>query len=344
MINSYGSSSSSNRLKLPHETQQRVLTRIRGWLEEEFMSAGGPAGRKLLEDTFGNSLRYVNKLYRARYGSEQRKAPAHMPHMIDKDIMAELQETYPDEFEATSTHRFRDSEDMQFSFSYFYYLINEKPPFDLDRIFRETLDLNKDGNLDFLEIRHLALLMMPGKPTVHGMRAKMHQILDDLGINPAANRGEGEGGKQTDTTATDESLEIKNRLQGVQINVETIRSSSRIVEELKRQTRKQTKYKHEVMNLNEVEFFMVPDNYEQVQERLDHIMVKQPKFICLNDDMNKTHDPPARTLYALRNFYETYYPVPTPFELPKNQSNAYLHYDELVAYKQKQARDQALGR
>ena len=46
-----------------------------------------------LLDTYANSMRYVNKLYNSHYGFSARKVPAHTPHMIDKRIMAELQET-----------------------------------------------------------------------------------------------------------------------------------------------------------------------------------------------------------------------------------------------------------
>ena len=46
--------------------------------------------RRLL-DTFGDSLKYVNKLYNKRYGAVARKVPSHMPHMIDVNIMEELQ-------------------------------------------------------------------------------------------------------------------------------------------------------------------------------------------------------------------------------------------------------------
>ncbi len=47
-------------------------------------------GRHLL-DTFGDSLKHVNNLYNKAYGHKPRKVPAHMPHMINKEIMEELQ-------------------------------------------------------------------------------------------------------------------------------------------------------------------------------------------------------------------------------------------------------------
>ena len=40
-------------------------------------------GRRLL-DTFGDSLRHVNRLYNKLYGFLPRKVPAHMPHMINR--------------------------------------------------------------------------------------------------------------------------------------------------------------------------------------------------------------------------------------------------------------------
>lgn len=50
-------------------------------------------GRHLL-DTFADSLRYVNKLYNKKYGHVARKVPAHMPHMVNKEIMQRLQDRW----------------------------------------------------------------------------------------------------------------------------------------------------------------------------------------------------------------------------------------------------------
>lgn len=45
--------------------------------------------RKL--DTFAESLLHVNALLNKRYGYKARKVPSHMPHLIDKNIMSNLQ-------------------------------------------------------------------------------------------------------------------------------------------------------------------------------------------------------------------------------------------------------------
>ena len=100
-------------------------------------------GRRLM-DTFGDSLRHVNRLYTKAYGNKARKVPAHMPHMINRDVMRALHERYPEEFDHTSSNKIRSSDDMQFSFSYFYFLMGERQKMDLERAFRQ-LDTDKSG-------------------------------------------------------------------------------------------------------------------------------------------------------------------------------------------------------
>lgn len=52
-----------------------------------------PPGKKP-HDTFAESLLYVNRLYNQEFGFEPRKVPAHMPHLIDIDVMERLQARY----------------------------------------------------------------------------------------------------------------------------------------------------------------------------------------------------------------------------------------------------------
>lgn len=54
--------------------------------------ADGTAAGRRLQDTFADSLRYVNRLLNGQFGFTSRKVPAHMPHMIDRVIMQGLQD------------------------------------------------------------------------------------------------------------------------------------------------------------------------------------------------------------------------------------------------------------
>merc|ERR1719206_371789 len=76
-----------------------------------------------------------------------------MPHAIDREILEELVDRFADEYAATSSHRFRSGHDMQWSFSYFYYMMSAKYNFtDIDFIYAEWLDTDHDGILNDAEL------------------------------------------------------------------------------------------------------------------------------------------------------------------------------------------------
>ena len=58
-----------------------------------------------------------------RASRETKRVPAHTPLMINRDIMEELQNRYSEQYRKTSTNRFRSSDDMQYAFVYFHWLI-----------------------------------------------------------------------------------------------------------------------------------------------------------------------------------------------------------------------------
>ncbi|GAB5031142.1 n-acetylglucosamine-1-phosphotransferase subunits alpha beta-like [Nannochloropsis oceanica] len=112
-------------------------------------------------------LSHVNRLYHKAFGPDARKVPAHMPHMIDKGLVEEMQARWKQEWDATSSHRFRSPKDMQYSFSFYYYLMNlhKAHPLDMKAFWHSHLDLNRDGYLDDNELITLAALGMGGDPT-----------------------------------------------------------------------------------------------------------------------------------------------------------------------------------
>jgi hypothetical protein len=100
--------------------------------------------RKLL-DMYGDSLKFVNRLLNLAFGPTSRKVPAHMPHMIDKKMVESLQQHWSAEFDATSSHQLRDPHDMQYAFSYFYFLMQQKQNYTIQQIWEIYLDVDKDG-------------------------------------------------------------------------------------------------------------------------------------------------------------------------------------------------------
>ena len=74
---------------------------------------------------------------------------------INRELMVELIARYPRQWAETSSHRFRHPKDMQYGFSFFYYLIHRgeklvKPP--VDEIWARELDVDGDGILNDNEL------------------------------------------------------------------------------------------------------------------------------------------------------------------------------------------------
>lgn len=136
--------------------------------------------RRQLLDTFGDSLVHVNMLYHQKFGKvdKNRKVPAHMPHMIDRVFAQEMMDAFPGEWNATSSHRFRSSKDMQYGFAYFYWLIHrhELRELDLQGMFETYLDTNSDGYLDENELLTLASIAF-GSPPTEGFVKKVTQCV-----------------------------------------------------------------------------------------------------------------------------------------------------------------------
>ena len=103
-----------------HDAQRRLLFKTNKNSFSSLHLQSNKLRRKLL-DTFADSLRYVNRIYNKIFGRETRSVPAHMPHYLKKSIISELHSTWPEEYEQTSSHKFRSADDMQFSFSLIFF-------------------------------------------------------------------------------------------------------------------------------------------------------------------------------------------------------------------------------
>lgn len=105
-------------------------------------------------DAYGASLQHTNRVFNKHYGFKVRQVPAHAPIMIDTDIMEDLQRKFRKEFQITSRNRFRHADDMQFSFSYYHFLMEEQKDVSVDQIF-DRFDTDQSGTWSDREIRTL---------------------------------------------------------------------------------------------------------------------------------------------------------------------------------------------
>ncbi len=76
-------------------------------------------------------------------------------------------------------------------------------------------------------------------------------------------------------------------------------------------------------------FNMISENGSTVMAQLDHIRKQRKKFICLNDNIDHSKEGADLAKLILVDFYETFFPTPSQFELPLQYQNRFLHTTEL---------------
>ncbi|CAI5786198.1 N-acetylglucosamine-1-phosphotransferase subunits alpha/beta [Podarcis lilfordi] len=279
-------------------------------------------GRQL-KDTFADSLRYVNKLLNSKFGFTSRKVPAHMPHMIDRKVMQELQDLFPAEFDKTSFHKVRHSEDMQFAFSYFYYLMSAVQPLNISQVFDEV-DTDRSGILSDREIRTLATRIHELPLSLQDLTG-LEQMLINCSKSLPFNITRIHNIPPTQEAYYDPNLPpvTKNLLTNCKL----------VTDRIHKTYKDKNKYRFEIMGEEEVAFKMIRTNVSHVVGQLDDIRKNPRKFVCLNDNIDHNHKDAQTVKAVLRDFYESMFPIPSQFELPREYRNRFLHTRELQEWR-----------
>ncbi|XP_025975539.2 N-acetylglucosamine-1-phosphotransferase subunits alpha/beta isoform X2 [Dromaius novaehollandiae] len=287
-----------------------------------YFTDGKHFGRQL-KDTFADSLRYVNKLLNSKFGFTSRKVPAHMPHMIDRTVMQELQDMFPEEFDKTSFHKVRHSEDMQFAFSYFYYLMSAVQPLNISQIFDEV-DTDQSGILSDREIRTLAT-------RIHELPLSLQDLtgLEQMLIN--CSKALPANITRIDVIPPTQEAYYDPNLPPVTKNLVT--NCKPVTERIRKAYKDKNKYRFEIMGEEEIAFKMIRTNVSHVVGQLDDIRKNPRKFVCLNDNIDHKHKDAQTVKAVLRDFYESMFPIPSQFELPREYRNRFLHMHELQEWR-----------
>jgi UDP-N-acetylglucosamine-lysosomal-enzyme len=255
-------------------------------------------GRKILEaGSVRQSLLRTHKLMHEAFGFANRLEPSHLPLYIQKPLMERLRDRWPDEYYAVSSHRFRESFDMHFHFSYTYFLMHERQPFEFDIVFRE-MDSDHSNVLEALELQRLATTVL-------------------LGLHKRVNR------YRSPPLATDWGMELvkgcefsKRRASRLYANQVELQACPSAMDKIREWYHLKLRNRF-VIGSDETDskFLQVGTNPE-IKREIEFIFTLEPKFVCLNDDID--YRDPQKANYFLRvvrNFYQTMYPHPSPFEM-----------------------------
>ena len=112
---------------------------------------------------------HVNNMLTKDFGvtRDVKRVPAHTPLAINVEEMERLQKRYASEYRKTSSNRFRSSDDVQFAFAYFHWLIlsSRHLDFEMEQFFSDVVDTNQDGHVTENEIRTVAAIVAGGAPS-----------------------------------------------------------------------------------------------------------------------------------------------------------------------------------
>ncbi|XP_068729613.1 N-acetylglucosamine-1-phosphotransferase subunits alpha/beta-like [Montipora capricornis] len=270
-----------------------------------------PPRRKLM-DTFADSLLHVHRIYNRKFGYMGRKVPAHMPHMIDVKAMEELHSLLPEEFDQTSSHKLRRSDDMQFAFSYNYFIVGHKKSPNVTEFFAEV-DADHSGVLSDRELRTLATRLYNLPLDLNDLHNLEQTLLK------CANK------TMPETNSSDPSQHVPLP----SVTVQFLQKCDPLIQLLNETYKSVTKYKFETLGDDDVAFHMIRDNASAVLQQLDAIRGKKKKFVCLNDNINHGKKDAELIKALLVDFYESLFPIPSQFELPQEYRNRFLHISEL---------------
>jgi len=281
------------------------------------------AGQRRLLDTYADSLRHVSKIYNQAYGYTPRRVPGHMPHMINRNIATSMQEKFANEWDATSSHRMRHPDDMQFAFSYFYFLMSEPLNATIDDLFAE-IDVDKSGVMSDRELRILATRIYDLPIDLQTLEGLERAIINCSEQNASVSTVYAE--------LTSSQLELYYDKHMPQVTLELVKMCPVVTDAFKKQMKSRTKYQFEVVGEDDILFKMLTANVSRVVAILDSIRQKPRKFICLNDNIDYEKTSAKTVKVVLHDFYESFFPKSSRFELPPQYHNRFLHVDDLHAW------------
>jgi hypothetical protein len=294
-----------------------------GWTSDT--TSAPPADNEVEEeeDTYAKSLIHVNRLYTKKFGAINRKVPAHMPHMIDRQAVKEMQREWPEEWERTSAHRTRSSQDMQYSFAYYHYVVNRNKArkHDIRRFIKHEIDTNHDGFIDDNEFRTLTKVMRNDNVSL------IRECLFNVTSNDTDRR---KPERHVVTEMHEHDLKRGKVVASFEVSayptIDQAMNCDLVVTGLRENMDWDARFPTHIVGADgDIAFEMLGDNFTESLHQLDSIRSRQSKFICINDNMRH---PSPELVTALHDFFESYWPFPSVFELSRGSVNRYLHLDE----------------
>uniref|UniRef100_T1K857 LNR domain-containing protein n=1 Tax=Tetranychus urticae TaxID=32264 RepID=T1K857_TETUR len=270
---------------------------------------GFKSTQRQLLDIFSDSIKHVNYLYNQVFGIKARRIIAHSPILLEKEIIERMWNRFPEQLQATSSHKLRSSNDMQFAFSYFNFLMSETSPTNENEVI-QRFNTDDSRGLSANELRSL-LANLVQTPILQDVWSNYSVCWDGLDFN-----------------------ELKQ--SGAEIPIDQLLACDRLAEKLREKFSATEKNRFTLMSDADVAFTMIRPNTKQLVKKLDHLRRDPKKFLCFNDDLQSSETKEAQTARSeLRDYYQYLVPKASSYELPQGQLNRFKDISDYRRWKQK---------
>lgn len=239
---------------------------------------------RTLMDFYSDSLLFSNYIINRKFSIQNRKVPAHMPILLDKEILERMNLELYDEIQETSSHKFRNSHDLQFAFTYLYFLMSEQFYPTIKQILEE-FDFNNDKYLNKQEARTFYLRTSKDLFEEHKFESFWNESIYCLNSNAKDKISIEVLVNCNDFNFLSDEVKVKNRNEFT------------------------------VLKMDDVSFNQINNDLNQVQTQLDNLRKEPKQFICINDNFSYRDSSKIKRLNEiLHDFFESILPLKSRFE------------------------------
>ncbi|EDW09146.1 N-acetylglucosamine-1-phosphotransferase subunits alpha/beta [Drosophila mojavensis] len=281
-------------------------------------------------DIYSHSLIATNMLLNRVYGFKARHVLAHVGFLIERDIVEDMHQRFQQQVQQTAQQRFRAATDLQFAFAYYSFLMSETRTLSVEEIFDE-FDTDGSGTWSDREVRTCLTRIYPPPLDWSAMRY-FEEVVQNCTRNVEQDVN---SNKIVHSTLVYERYEDSNLPT---ITRELVYRCPLLAEALTANFGVRPKYRFHVSpkRASHSNFMMLTSNLTEVVEALDRMRRNPRKFNCINDNLDfKRGEDNELVRHLLEDFYLSFFPRRSKFELPPQFRNRYVSWTDYQRWRRR---------
>ncbi|XP_039956130.1 N-acetylglucosamine-1-phosphotransferase subunits alpha/beta isoform X1 [Bactrocera neohumeralis] len=317
------SNSHANDPVLSTDTLQKNMVRLEKSVEKTSKNESS-------KDIYSHSLIYTNMLLNRFYGFKARNVLAHVGFLLDRNIIYAMQQKFLTEVDVTLSNRFRSTNDLQFAFIYYSFLMSETTTLTVGEVFDE-FDTDDSHTWSDREVRTFLARMYPLPLDWSAVRF-FEEVVSNCSrdLDMVSHKIHNEY-----TTLVYERYEDSTVPT---ITRELVEQCRLLAEALETNFATRSKYKFNIIPKRAIHnnFMMLTSNITDVVDGFDKIRRNPRKFNCINDNLEPLLVEDNELIrHLLEDFYLSFFPRRSSFELQFEYRNRFTTWHDYQRWRRR---------